>query len=846
MAPPCALHRDQVKLAVTDAALAHRLVGQAPDGLHRALQHRDLQAGGMIEMDMQGRELHVVMGVLRPREPPAKVARRMVVDIGEGRDTGAVVFAFGVCIQALACLQSAQEVAQRFGAARIAMLLHVAIQRRSEIVVDRHRKSLHRHSTCSTSPSMHNSGVVHTRALLCVVLSAAAGSAWAQMGAQTGAQTAPRPNPGLSPDPFGTGTGASTVLPAITVTAPRALEAEPTNAASEKRISGETLNTRPIERPGEMLEAAPGLIVTQHSGEGKANQYFLRGMNLDHGTDLALWLDGMPLNMRTHGHGQGYADINFLIPELVEQMTVKKGPYWAEEGDFASAGSLRLAYADRLDRSVISATGGSFGYWRGLAAGTIPFGKGSLTGAAEFVAYNGPWDVPDTLRKYNGFLRYSEGTPDNGLAITALAYSNSWHSTDQIPVRAVSDGSLGRFGGVDQTDGGDTQRYSLSMRWSRSDEQTASKVEAYAIYSTTNLYSNFTYFLDDPDKGDQFQQSDKRKILGFNASHLVRHKLAGLPSETTIGTQVRYDDIAVGLFKTFQRTPLSTLRADQVSESSIGLHAKNTTQWTDWMKVTLGLRGDFFTASVASDNPANSGAVSAFLASPKAGIVFGPFDKTEFYLNAGMGYHSNDARGATITVNPADPTMPQVAVPLLVRSKGAEIGVRSQRFKGFDTSEASRPSRRVGVEWTNSYRPTAWAAFDLDLAFTQARFSDYSSEGNLIPGAPDFVGSAGVTLGADTGWFGALRLRSLGPRPLTSDGSVWSSFTTTLNGRIGYVFDSGIKINLDAYNLLNTQGSQIDYYYTSRLPGEAAEGVADRHFHPIEPLAFRLTLAKAF
>ena len=821
-------------------------------------------------MDVQGRELHVVMGMLRPREPPAEVARRMVVDIGQGRDAVAVAFAFDLCIQALACLQSTQKVAQRFGAARIAMLLHVAIQRRGEIVVDRHRESLHGGSTCSIGMSMHNSRIVHTRVLLCAALCVGlgAGRAWAQTGAQTGVtQPAPRPNPGLSPDPFGTGTGASTVLPAITVTAPRALEAEPTDAASEKRISGETLNTRPIERPGEMLEAAPGLIVTQHSGEGKANQYFLRGMNLDHGTDLALWLDGMPINMRTHGHGQGYADINFLIPELVEQMTVKKGPYWAEEGDFASAGSLRLAYADRLDRSVISATGGSFGYWRGLAAGTIPLGRGSLTGAAEFVAYNGPWDVPDTLRKYNGFLRYSEGTPDNGLAITTLAYSNSWHSTDQIPVRAVSDGSLGRFGGVDQTDGGDTQRYSLSMRWSRSDEQTASKVEAYAIYSTTNLYSNFTYFLDDPDNGDQFQQSDKRKILGFNASHLVRHRLAGLPSETTIGTQVRYDDIAVGLFKTFQRTPLSTVRADQVSESSVGLYAKNTTQWTDWMKVTLGVRGDFFTASVASDNPANSGAVSAFLASPKAGIVFGPFDRTEFYLNAGMGYHSNDARGATIAVNPADPTTPQVAVPLLVRSRGAEIGVRSQRFKGFDTSlalfvldfdselvfvgdagttEASRPSRRIGVEWTNSYRPTAWAAFDLDLAFTQARFSDYSSEGNLIPGAPDFVGSAGVTLGADTGWFGALRLRSLGPRPLTSDGSVWSSFTTTLNGRIGYVFDSGIKINLDAYNLLNTQGSQIDYYYTSRLPGEAAEGVADRHFHPIEPLAFRLTLAKAF
>jgi hypothetical protein len=280
------------------------------------------------------------------------------------------------------------------------------------------------------------------------------------------------------------------------------------------------------------------------------------------------------------------------------------------------------------------------------------------------------------------------------------------------------------------------------------------------------------------------------------------------------------------------------------------------------------VRGDLFMASVDSTTQnANSGYTSAFLASPKAGVVFGPFDKTEFFLNGGFGYHSNDARGAVITVNPTDPSMPLASVPLLVQSKGAEVGVRSQAIRGWDTSlavflldfnsellfvgdagttEASRPSRRIGVEWTNAYRPTSWASFDLDLAFTRARFTDYSPDGNLIPGAPDFVGSAGVTLGGDTGWFGALRLRSLGPRPLISDGSVWSSFTTTLNGRMGYVFESGIKVNLDVFNILNTQASQIDYFYVSRLPGEPLEGVADRHFHPVEPTAFRLTLAKAF
>ncbi|WP_428684362.1 TonB-dependent receptor domain-containing protein [Reyranella sp.] len=676
------------------------------------------------------------------------------------------------------------------------------------------------------------------------------------------------PSGPAAPNPTAQGyTGASTALPAITVTAPRVLEAEPTDSASERRVSGETLNTRPISRPGEMLEAVPGLIVSQHSGEGKANQYFLRGMNLDHGTDLAIWLDGMPVNMRTHGHGQGYADLNFLIPELVDQMVIKKGPYYAEESDFASAGSLRLSYANRLENAVVLSTGGSFGYWRALAAGSMAAGNGTLTAAGEIVTYNGPWQVGDDLKKFNGFLRYAEGDTANGLAITALAYTNSWHSTDQIPARAVADGSLGRYGGVDQTDGGDAQRYSLSMRWSRSEERTASKVEAYGIYSTMNLYNNFTYFLDDPVNGDQFQQSDKRMILGLNASHLMRHSLAGFASETTVGTQVRYDNIGVGLFNTQQRTPFNTVRYDQVTETSVAVYARNTLQWTDWLRSILGVRGDWFMGSVASDTAANSGNVAAFLASPKASLIFGPFDKTEFFVNAGLGYHSNDLRGATITVDPGDKTTPVASVPLLVRSRGAEVGVRTQAIKGLDsalavfvldfdsellfvgdagTTEASRPSRRIGVEWTNQYRPVPWALLDLDLAYTQARFTNPDPAGDFIPGAPAFIASAGITLGGDTGWFGAVRWRYFGTRPLVEDASVTSGPTSIINARLGYVFESGLKLQVDAFNLLNTQASQIDYYYSSRLPNEGPDGVADRHFHPVEPLAVRFTMAKAF
>ncbi|MBN9488633.1 MAG: TonB-dependent receptor [Alphaproteobacteria bacterium] len=691
---------------------------------------------------------------------------------------------------------------------------------------------------------MHKIRKVHTKATLLLALSLVP---LATARAQT-----PSPIAGPSAAP----TGASTVLPAITVTAPAELERQPTDAASEQRFSGETLNTRPISRPAEILEATPGLIVTQHSGEGKANQYFLRGFNLDHGTDISIWLDGMPINMPTHAHGQGYADLNFLIPELVESLTVRKGPYWAQEGDFSSAGALRLLYADRLEKDLVSATGGSFGYWRGLAAGTMPAGNGFLTGAFEIERYDGPWQIPDAVRKYNGVLSYSEGTRDNGLSITAMAYTNSWHSTDQVPQRAVFDGSIGRFSGIDPTDGGDSQRYSLSGRWGRKDETTTDKIEAYFIYSTLNLYNNFTYFLNDPDNGDQFQQSDKRRILGLTASHAVKHKLLGYEAEGTIGLQLRYDNIDVGLFNTFQRTPLSTIRTDHVNETSAGLYFEEKVQWNRWLRSTLGMRGDMYWATDESSLSSASSQTASFLPSPKLGLVFGPFDKTEFYLNAGFGFHSNDVRGIA------------QGAPLLVRSRGAEIGARMQAIKGLDSTlsifilefdselvfsgdagdtEPSRASRRIGVEWTNRYRPISWATFDADFAYTYARFQDTNNPvGDYIPQAPAVVASAGITLGEDTGWFGAMRWRFFGARPLIEDGSVWSGATSLFDARVGYTFQNGLKLTLDVLNLLNTQADQVSYYYTSRLPGEPLAGVNDVHFHPVEPIALRFTVAKAF
>jgi outer membrane receptor protein involved in Fe transport len=692
---------------------------------------------------------------------------------------------------------------------------------------------------------------------------------------------------------------APTSAPDVTEDANQA----PVASASEKNVSGEEVNARPFSRPAEALEVVPGLIITQHSGDGKANQYFLRGFNLDHGTDLAINVDGMPVNMRTHGHGQGYADLNFLIPELIGSVNIRKGPYFADEGDFSSVGAVHIGLIDTIQKSMALVTVGGFGYRRALGITSTKVGDGNLLVAGEANTYNGPWDTPDNLRKLNAVVRYTEGTAANGFSLTGMAYSNHWNSTDQIPLRAIASGQVGLYGALDPTDGGRSDRFSVSGRWAQTDKDGSSKVNFYAIKSSLDLYNNFTFFLDNPDQGDQFHQRDDRVLAGVNASHTFNTMVAGLPMQTEIGFQSRYDDIKVALSNTYQRQFLSGTRNDKVKEGSVGLFIQNTVHWTNWMRTTLGYRGDFYNTNVNSLlTPANSGNANASIGSPKFSLVVGPFAKTEFFFNAGEGFHSNDARGVTIKESPSDGS-PVDASPFLVKTRGAEVGVRTRIIPGLDSSlslfvldsaseilfvgdagdtEPSRPSRRYGFEWSNHYKPVSWLQIDGDLAMTHARFrGDNSAQatayaelagypavqignapGNYIPGAPNMIASAGIRLGEKTGWFGALRYRYFGPRPLTEDGAFRSPGTGLLNGQVGYRFDNGWRIQLDAYNLTDSKSDQITYAYGSLLktdalfaqchpvqvapPAVCQTGVMDRVLHPVEPFAVRLTVAGQF
>jgi len=486
-----------------------------------------------------------------------------------------------------------------------------------------------------------------------------------------GRSNTPNPHPAVSAGPATTAAGPASA---------------PVASSSERNVSGEDVNARPFSRPAEALEVTPGLIVTQHSGDGKANQYFLRGFNLDHGTDLAISVDDMPVNMRTHAHGQGYADLNFLIPELIGAVNIRKGPYFADEGDFSSVGSIHVGLLDSVSKTMASITAGSFGYRRILGITSAKLGEGTLLIAGEVNTYNGPWDHPDDLRKFNGVARYSQGTAEDGFSLTGMAYANKWNSTDQIPSRAVASGEIGLYGAIDPSDGGNSDRFSLSGRWARTEDSGSSKANFYVIKSSLNLWNNFTYFLSDPVNGDQFHQHDDRILGGFNASHTFKSQFAGLPMETEIGVQNRYDDIWLDLNNTVQRQFLSPIRSDAVQEGSVGIFVQNTLHWTDWLRTNAGWRGDFYQTSVNSVfTPANSGNANAFIGSPKFGMVFGPIAKTEFFINAGEGFHSNDARGVTITESPTDGSALQ-ASPFLVKTRGAEVGLRTKIIPKLDSS----------------------------------------------------------------------------------------------------------------------------------------------------------------
>jgi TonB dependent receptor/TonB-dependent Receptor Plug Domain len=668
-------------------------------------------------------------------------------------------------------------------------------------------------------------------------------------------------------------------------------------AASAGDVSQSQIAAQPLLRPAAILENVPGLIVTQHSGEGKANQYFLRAFNLDHGTDLALEVDDMPVNMPSHAHGQGYSDFNFVIPELAGDLHYKKGPYYADEGDFATAGTVRVGLLNEVGTGATVGFGQD-GYRRELLMGSTSLAGGTLLGAGEIYHNDGPFDVPDDYNRLNGVVRFYRGDDRDYFTLTAMAYSGKWNSTDQVPQRAIDEGLIDRYGTLNPSDGGVSSRSSFSFdRVKRTDDDQV-QISAYVIRYKLDLWSTFTYYLKDPVNGDQMLQHDDRVVYGLKASKSWFTELFGLPMTNVIGVQTRVDDIRdVGIFPTVERQVIGTTQNASVLESNGALYAESSVQWRPYLHTTLGLREDQFDFDVKdkmlnSDGSCNinsdplgcvTGNKRASIFSPKIGLVLGPWGQTTYFLNAGDGYHSNDARGVTRSGENPD----QMPVTPLTRATGAEAGVATQIVPNLETrvdvfqlklkselvfdgdagvTSPSGATTRRGVEWGSTYHVNSWLAAELNAAVTRARFDSNAPAddlgcaqaspsypcaqpvaivGRYVPNSPTNVIDAGLTAQRDSGWFGSVRARHFGESPLVEDNSAKSPAYTTVDGQIGFRRGRQWMAALDIFNIANVKWNDIEYYYVSRLKNEAAPQ-AGYEVHPGVPRTLRAHIQYIF
>ena len=662
------------------------------------------------------------------------------------------------------------------------------------------------------------------------------------------------------------------------------------STASQGKVTKKELQLRPVYRVGQLLETVPGLVVSIHSGEGKAPQYLARGFNLDHGTDLANFVDDIPINRPTNTHGQGYSDLNFLIPETFEGLDYTKGPYYAAIGDFGAVISEHLRLADDLPDQVIASVG-TLGDERLAATETLHMPNGDrLSAAADVSHLDGPFNPPNNFRKLDGYVRYAHGTATDGFDVTGMYYKGQGRFTTDQPERAIAEGLIDRFGTLDPTDGQFSERESASGHYARSGDDWTLVVSGYGIHSLQVLWNNFTHYLFDRVNGDQEQQDEDRTTVGGAATLTYRADLAGLDNDYVFGVQGRHDDVFADKRHTKQREVLdycengsglysvgqTACNSDSVQLGDTGVFAEATTHWTRWLRTVLGVREEFYDATDRSLLTGFKGVGSQSLLQPKGSLILGPWRSTEFYLSAGRGFHSNDARGVFQTL-PLE-GIPGVShrTPLLAKADGEEIGLRTSPLpdlhiqaalfeiefsselvydQDMGMDQANAPSKRRGVEVSAQYRPFPWIEFNTDLAATKARFrtgdpASYGLNGLYVAEAPNLIGSFGVLVDNAGPWYGGLQLRILGSYPLNPDNAVRGKGYDEVNVDVGYKITSRTKLQLSIYNLFDQKTDAFDYDYVTRLPGEPLGGITDERrdlqIHPLEPISARLTLTQTF
>lgn len=639
----------------------------------------------------------------------------------------------------------------------------------------------------------------------------------------------------------------------------------PVAASSQQFIPDKEYLLQLQGRPAQVLRLIPGFLAVEHSGgAGKADQYFLRGFDADHGTDVAFFADGMPINLRSHGHGQGYTDLNFIIPETIEGLDVNKGAYLPEYGDFATAGAVNFRTRDVVKEGVVQGAGGQFDTQRYLLMFSPTKDKIRTLLAAEGYYTNGPFQNDNRYFRANLFGKLTTNlTGRDELSLTATFLKSQWNASGEIPLRAVHDGVLDRFGAIDPSEGGKTTRSTAKLKY-HYDTMSGGQffVNAYAQHYQLDLYTNFTFFQNDPVNGDGIVQADRRVMYGGDLGYKQRGEVFGLPTIGTIGFQARVDDIHAKLGTQTTRVITGTTTDTDILEASYAPFVKAEVQPADWLRLAGGLRGETFTFDVRNRCPTcaeqPAGRKSSGVVLPKLNVILGPWASTELFANYGEGYHSNDARSAV-----APGSAP------LARARSYEVGVRSKPF-GADgveliatlwrldlkselvfvgdegTTEIRGATRREGVEV--AARGQVWGPlyFNGSVTWTKAEFRN----GDAIPLAPEVTAYGALLLKWPEGLTSQLQATYLGVRPLIEDRSIkspaWIDFDLSERYQLPIKLPHGrMEAFLFIQNLFNTKWEQAIFAFSSQLRNEAV-AVQDIHFVPGNPRTFMGGLAWYF
>ena len=674
------------------------------------------------------------------------------------------------------------------------------------------------------------------------------------------------------------------------------------SAASSRSIRQFDMKTRPAPSSQDLLMLAPGLIIAQHAGGGKAEQIFMRGFDADHGTDVAISVDGLPVNMVTHGHGQGYADLHFLIPEVVESIDVYKGPYFSQFGDFATAGAVQLGTVDHPENNIVKIEGGMYNTGELTTVLKIPTSgvHQSAYFAGQFYSTDGPFESPQNFNRFNVFGKFhTHFSGKSELAVTMGAFSSAWDASGQIPTRAVNEGVISRFGAIDDMEGGVTSRtnYSVLYEYGKGTNNEFT-IQGYSSWYNFKLFSNFTYFLLDSVNGDMIEQTDSRSISGINSKYIVRSAIGNILTKTTVGGGLRADNINVGLWKSPDRIRDIQYRDDFVSQRNLFLWAEEVFYFNTKWRLQVGIRGDYFTfdmndkldgkADTITSLPHASSYAQKLIVNPKLNIVFSPTGSTEFFVNVGSGFHSNDARDVIISQRVSeiehdlerkgyskfeiDSTLisrnfnPAAAnVKTLPRAIGAEIGTKlnfgSNIILGLSlwqlymeeelvfvgdvgNTEVSGSTQRLGIDLEARIQLTKWLWADFDLNLAKGVYIDEPVGNNFIPLAPNITSTGGLTVIHPMGFEGSLRYRYIGSRPANENNSVVALGYTLINARLGYKFKH-VTLFGNIENLANAEWNEAQFDTESKLKFDT-ESVSEINFTPGNPFNVKLGLIVRF